>query len=326
MPEKPVVLLTHKLPEEWIGTSLDDFEVIIGEDSSRGIDKILAPYLDQASGIICLLDDPMPEEVITQARALKVISNMAVGVDNIDLKICTRLGIPVGHTPGVLTDGTADLTLALLLAVCRKLVSASEDAKHGRWKNWDPTGWLGVDLNGATVGIVGLGKIGSAVAARLGAFGTRLIFANRSPLPDMEKKFQATQVSLDELLTNSDIICLHVPLTADTADLINAAAIQRMKPGVILINASRGPIVNTQDLTEALETGRIRAAGLDVTDPEPLPPDHPLYQLENCLITPHIGSATHHTRKTMAKIAIKNLIAGIEGLPLPYCVNPEIYS
>ena len=326
MPKKPVILLTHKLPEDWIGSSLDNYEVIVGQSNKRGIDKNLAPYLEQTSGIISLLDDPIPAEVITQAKNLKVISNMAVGVDNIDVNVCTRLGIPVGHTPGVLTDGTADLTVALLLAVCRKIGTASEDARQGRWKNWDPTGWLGVDLKGATVGIVGLGKIGSAVAERLGAFGTRLIFANRSPLPEIERRLDATQVSLDELITSSDIICLHLPLTAETEDLIDAAAFQKMKPTAILINAARGPIVNTQALLEALKTGQIRAAGLDVTDPEPLPPDHPLYQLENCLITPHIGSATQNTRKTMADIAIRNLISGIDGLPLPFCVNPEVYS
>ncbi len=326
MSEKPIVLLTQHLPEEWIGSSLDNYEVIIGETSSRGIDHLLSPYLERASGIISLLDDPLPGEIIDQAKALKVISNMAVGVDNIDVKTCTRRGIPVGHTPGVLTDGTADLTLALLLAVCRKIGSASEDARNGRWKNWDPTGWLGVDIKGATAGIVGLGKIGSAVADRLVAFGAHLLFTNRSPLPDKETQYKATQVSLDELLRNSDIICLHVPLTTDTTDLINEEAFKKMKPGVILINAARGPVVNTRDLTTALETGRIRAAGLDVTDPEPLPPDHPLYQLENCLITPHIGSATYNTRKTMAGIAIRNLIAGIEGQPLPFCVNPEVHN
>jgi glyoxylate reductase len=275
MPKKPVILLTHKLPEDWIGSSLDNYEVIVGQSNKRGIDKNLAPYLEQTSGIISLLDDP---------------------------------------------------TVALLLAVCRKIGTASEDARQGRWKNWDPTGWLGVDLKGATVGIVGLGNIGFAVAERLGAFGTRLIFANRSPLPKIERGLDATQVSLDELITSSDIICLHLPLTAETEDLIDAAAFQKMKPTAILINAARGPIVNTQALLEALKTGQIRAAGLDVTDPEPLPPDHPLFQLENCLITPHIGSATQNTRKTMADIAIRNLISGIDGLPLPFCVNPEVYS
>jgi lactate dehydrogenase-like 2-hydroxyacid dehydrogenase len=326
MPDKPVVLLTHKLPEDWIDRRLEDFKLILGHSKTRGIDKLLAPYLDQASGILCLLDDPIPAEVINQAKNLKVISNMAVGVDNIDVNVCTRLGIPVGHTPGVLTDGTAELTIALLLAVCRKIGTASEDARQGHWTSWDPTGWLGVDLKGATVGIVGLGKIGSAVAERLRAFGTRLIFANRSPLPDKEKQLNAIQVSLDELLTSSDIICLHVPLTDLTVNMIDAAALRKMKPTAVLINAARGQIVNTQALLEALKTGQIRAAGLDVTDPEPLPPDHALYKLENCLITPHIGSATYHTRKTMADIALRNLIAGIDGLPLPFCVNPEVYS
>jgi glyoxylate reductase len=282
--------------------------------------------LEQASGILCLLDDPIPAAVIQKATSLKVISNMAAGVDNIDVPACTRQGIPVGHTPGVLTDGTADLTLALLLALGRKIGPASEDAREGRWANWDPTGWLGIDLRGATVGIVGLGKIGSAVAERLGAFGTRIIFNNRSPLPEMEKKLGARQVSLDELLRTSDIICLHLPLTEETTGLIDGGAFKKMKPTAVLINTARGAVVNTRALQIALETGQIRAAGLDVTDPEPLPPDHTLYQLENCLITPHVGSATYQTRKTMAEIALTNLQAGITGTPLLHCVNPQVYS
>ena len=326
MNDKPLVLMTHDIPGDWIAGRLDDYRVIIGEKETRGIDKKLAPFLNQASAIFCLLDDPIPAEIILKAENLKVISNMAVGVDNIDLPTCTSHGIPVGHTPGVLTEGTADLTLALVLAVCRGINQASQDAREGRWANWDPTGWLGVDLKGATVGIVGLGKIGSAVARRLGAFGSRLIFYNRSQRPDEEKDLGAIQVSLDELLRTSDIVCLHVPLTPETRNLIDMSALKKMKQTAVLINAARGAVVDHQALLSALESGQIRAAGLDVTDPEPLPQDHPLYQLDNCLITPHIGSATFNTRKTMAEIAISNLRAGIEGDKLPHCVNPEVYS
>ena len=251
---------------------------------------------------------------------------MAVGTENIDFKTCISRGIPVGNTPGVLTDGTADLTIGLLLSVCRQLAAASRDAKEGRWASWEPTGWLGKDLKGSTVGIVGLGKIGTAVAERLKPFGCDLIFTNRSLLPDKAESLHARQVNLDELLSTSDFICLHVPLTPETKSLIDKDAFARMKPDTILINAARGQVVDTDALVDALKNKRILAAGLDVTDPEPLPPEHPLYQLPNCFITPHIGSATVNTRKVMADIAIQNLIAGIQGNPLPFCVNPEVYN
>jgi lactate dehydrogenase-like 2-hydroxyacid dehydrogenase len=326
MNDQPLILLTHSLPDKWIGDSLDLYQVYLGDDNQRGIDDRLEKHLPNAAGIICLLDDPITANTIDHAPHLKVISNMAVGTDNIDIKRCTSLGIPVGHTPGVLTDGTADLTIALLLSVSRQLQSANFDARAGKWSNWEPTGWLGRDLMGATVGIVGLGKIGTAVAERLKPFGCNLIFTNRSPLPDQEKILNARQVDLDELLSSSDFICLHVPLTQATKGMINKEAFNKMKPNTILINAARGPVVNSDALLEALQTGQILAAGLDVTDPEPLPPGHPLFQLPNCFITPHIGSATINTRKVMADIAIKNLQAGIQGKPLPYCVNPEVYK
>ncbi len=323
---KPLVLMTHDLPEDWVGESLEDYQVITGFNEERGLDSKLIKHLDKAEGILCLLDDPIPAELLERAPNLKVISSMAVGVDNIDIAACTRLGIAVGHTPGVLTEGTADLTVALLLAVCRRLPTASEDARQGRWSNWDPTGWLGMDLKNSIVGIVGLGKIGTAVGERLAAFGAQIIFTNRSPQPEKEKKLNATQVDLDELLRTSDFICLHAPLTEETANLINEQAFQKMKSSAILINAARGAIVDTAALTRALKEGQIRAAGLDVTDPEPLPPNHPLYKMDNCLITPHIGSATFQIRQTMAKIALENLSAGIKGIHLPYCANPEVYT
>lgn len=326
MSKKPVVLMTHPLPTDWIGGYLDDYQVILDETKAKGIQGKLQEYLPGAAGILCLLDDPIPESVIKSAPELKVISNMAVGIDNIDLDACTQRGIPVGHTPGVLTDGTADLTLALLLSVGRQISKASTDAREGRWSSWNPVGWLGADLTGATAGILGMGKIGSAVARRLSAFGCRLLFTNRSPKPELEKKLNAKQVDLDRLLSESDFLCLHTSLTDETHKLINREAFQKMKPSAILINAARGQVVDTNALLHALQSGQIRAAGLDVTDPEPLPPDHPLYQLENCLITPHIGSATFGTRKAMTGIALRNLVKGIHGEKLEHCANPQVYS
>ena len=318
--------MTHSLPSDWIGDQLSDYDLILGDDNSRGIDPILEEHLPNALGITSLLDDPLPAEVLSRAPDLKVVSNMAVGTDNIDIAYCTSRGIPVGHTPGVLTDGTADLTLALLLNVCRLLPSANLDAKEGRWKSWNPTGWLGQDLKGATVGILGLGKIGYAVAERLIPFGPEMIFTNRSPQPEKAAALQARQVEMDELLSTSDFLCIHVPLTNETNGLIDEEAFSKMKSNLILINAARGQVVDSSALVQALTERKILAAGLDVTDPEPLPPDHPLFKLDNCFITPHIGSATFNTRKTMAEIAIANLRSGIEGQTLLHCVNPEVYD
>lgn len=326
MAAKPIVLMTHDLPGEWVGDKLNNWQVIFGNNHQRGIDSGLREYLPEAAGILSLLDDPIPVEILSAAPKLKVISNLAVGTDNIDVKSCTRLGIPVGHTPGVLTDSTADLTVGLLLAVSRQIYTSSQDARLGKWSSWEPTGWLGADLRNATVGIVGLGKIGTAVAERLSPFGCKLIFTNRSQLPQKAETLNAKQVSLDELLQTSDFICLHVPLTSETGKMIDKGAFAKMKPNAILINTARGAVVDTDALVHALQSGQILAAGLDVTDPEPLPPDNPLYELPNCLITPHIGSATINTRKVMAGIALSNLEAGIKGTRLPFCVNPEVYS
>jgi phosphoglycerate dehydrogenase-like enzyme len=326
MNKAKTILMTHPLPEEWVGANLQEYQVILADGTQRGIAPQLREYLSSAAGILCLLDDPIPADILHNAPNLEVISNLAVGVDNIDLDTCTKLGIPVGHTPGVLTDGTADLAVALLLSVARLLPIASQDARQGKWANWNPTGWLGADLRDATVGIVGLGKIGFAVAQRLIGFGPKIIFTSKHPKPNQAEILNAQQVSLDELLRTSDFICLHTALTEETEGMIDKEAFQIMKSTAILINAARGSVVDTEALLAALKTGQIRAAGLDVTDPEPLPPDHPLYQMENCLITPHIGSATYQTRKSMTAIALRNLKAGLAGKPLPHCANPAVYQ
>jgi lactate dehydrogenase-like 2-hydroxyacid dehydrogenase len=261
-----------------------------------------------------------------KAPHLRVVSNMAVGVDNIDLAACTRRGIPVGNTPGVLTDGTADLAMAILLAAARRLPEASQDARQGRWTTWSPTGWLGADLRGATLGLVGLGKIGQAVAERARGFGLRLVYAETEPNPEAEARLGAAFLPLPELLSQSDFVSLHVPLTVETRGLIDTRALKTMKPNAILVNTSRGPVVETGALVNALSAGWIAGAALDVTDPEPLPADHPLYSLPNCLVVPHIGSATWNTRRRMAERACENLLAGLEGKQLPHCANPEVYQ
>ena len=322
----PLVLVTHSLPDGWLDQLEGRVRMLVGPEDATQLDPELQARLGEADGLYTLLTIPVTAALLDQAPRLRVVSNMAVGVDNIDLEACTRRGIPVGHTPGVLTDGTADLAVTLLLAIARRVPEASQDARQGRWETWSPTGWLGADLNGATLGIVGLGKIGQAVAQRAAGFGVNLVYTDTDEHPEIESKLGARRLALEELLRQCDFVSLHVPLTGETRGLINERALKTMKPTAILVNTSRGPVVDTAALTLALQEGWIRAAALDVTDPEPLPPDHPLYALDNCLVVPHIGSATWDTRRRMAERACENLLAGLEGRRLPFCANPRVYE
>lgn len=319
---KPIVLLTHSLPSDWIASLDGQVTLIVGEEEAPGWRDNLVQALSQAEGIVSLLTARIDETILEKASRLRIVSNVAVGVDNIDVKACTRRGIPVGNTPGALTDATADLTMSLLLAIARRLPEASTDAREGRWQTWSPTGWLGADLRGATLGIIGLGKIGKAVAERARGFGLRVKYWQPRQNPENEAEY----ASFDELLSSSDFISLHCPLTESTRGLIGESELRKMNPSAILINAARGPIVDTAALTRALTEKWISAAALDVTDPEPLPHNHPLYALPNCFIVPHIGSATRGTRKRMAEMACENLLAGLRGERLPNCVNPEVYK
>ncbi len=319
----PLVLITQALPDEWLSALDGRVQAVIAPDDRPGLAANIAARLPDADGLLCLLTTRVDEAVLDQAPHLKVVSNMAVGVDNIDLSACTRRGIPVGNTPGVLTEGTADLAMALMLAAARKLPEASRDAREGRWTTWSPTGWLGADLYGATLGIIGLGKIGRAVAQRASAFGMQILYTDRAAC---ETPAGWDFVPLDELLARSDFVTLHTPLVPETRHLMNARTLRLMKPTATLINSSRGPVVDTDALEQALRQGWIAAAALDVTDPEPLPPDHPLYTLPNCLIVPHIGSATRNTRRRMCERAVQNLLAGLSGARLPFCANPEVYD
>jgi len=322
----PLVLITHTLPDDWMAALRGRLRAVIGPLDATSLAPELEAHLADAEGLFCLLTIPLRKGLLDRMPCLRVISNMAVGVDNVDVAACTARRIPVGNTPGVLTDATADLTMSILLSAARRLPESAQDARTGHWKTWSPTGWLGADLRGATLGIVGLGKIGRAVAERARGFGLRIVYTDTSPRPDVAAELGATFLSFDELLRQSDFVSLHCPLTSETRGLINEAALRRMKPTAILVNAARGPVVDTAALTRALAEGRIAAAALDVTDPEPLPPDHTLYSLPNCLIIPHIGSATRGTRRRMAEMACENLLAGLEGRRLPYCVNPQVYE
>ena len=265
----------------------------------------------QLEGLLSLLTDPVDSELIDAAPNLRAISNYAVGVDNVDVDAATARGIPVGNTPGVLTESTADLALALMLGIARRLAEGEAFVRRGEWDTWEPGLMLGRDLHGATVGIVGYGRIGMAVGRRLEGFGCELLTTSHS----------SGGVPLDELLERSDFVTLHCPLTPETRGLIGDEALARMKPTAYLVNTARGPVVDTDALARALHAGEIAGAALDVTDPEPLPGDHPLLEAPNLLVVPHVGSATHATRGRMADIAVDNLLAGLAGKPMPHSVN-----
>jgi lactate dehydrogenase-like 2-hydroxyacid dehydrogenase len=271
-----------------------------------------------------LITDRIDAEIMDAAGPqLRVVSNLAVGVDNIDLGEATRRGIPVGNTPGVLTETTADLTWALLMAAARRTGEGERFVHEGRWRTWDPMFLLGHDVYGATLGIVGFGRIGRAVARRAYGFGMNVVYTNRRPVPDAAP---ARAVDLPALLAESDFVTLHVPLTPDTYHLIDAAALSQMKPTAILVNAARGGVVDPTALYEALQQGRIAGAALDVTEPEPITSADPLLSLPNCVIVPHLGSASIATRSRMAQMAAQNALAGLRGERLPNTANPEVYD
>ena len=260
-----------------------------------------------AEGLLCLLTDPVDAALLEAAPGLRAISTLAVGTDNVDLAAASARGIGVGHTPDVLTNATADLAFALLLASARRLPQAAAAIPAGEWRTWEPARWLGPEVSGSTLGIVGMGRIGQAVARRAAGFGMTVL--------------SARETGLEAMLERADFVSLHCPLTPETRHLIDAAALARMPAHAHLVNTARGPIVDHDALGRALHAGEIGGAALDVTDPEPLPADHPLLGAPNLLVVPHIGSATHATRERMAAVAVDNLLAGLAGEPMPHRAN-----
>lgn len=274
----------------------------------------LPPSADQlrtgarsAKGLLSLLTDRVDAGLLDACPKLRVVANYAVGFDNVNAEAAAARGIAVGVTPDVLTEATADLAWALLLAAARRLPEAERAVRAGEWRTWEPAGFLGRAVHGATLGVVGGGRIGSTVARRARGFDMTVLTSNRSG-----------GTPLLELLTRADFVSLHVPLTPETRHLIDAAALEAMKPTAFLVNTARGAVVDQEALADALRAGRIAGAALDVTDPEPLPPDHPLLNAPNLLVVPHIGSATHAAREAMAELAVDNLLAGLAGRPLPH--------
>jgi glyoxylate reductase len=322
---KPKVFVTRVIPDKGLDLVREFCNVDLWQSELPPTPEELSQHLRGVDGLLCLLTDKIDGDVMDQAGPrLKVISNHAVGFDNIDVPAATRRGIPVGNTPGVLTDATADFAFALLMAVARRIPEAEQYVQDGRWKTWGPMTLLGVDIQGATLGLVGFGRIGQAVARRARGFDMRVIFydpGEKKPYPDLN----ATPVDFETLLAESDFISLHIPLRPDTRHLIDSEALSKMKPNGVLINTARGPVVDAEALYEALKAKQIFGAGLDVTDPEPLPMDSPLLELENLVIVPHIASASKSSREKMSEMAAQNLIAGLKGERLPNCVNPQVY-
>lgn len=328
MAKRPKVFVARLIPEEGLARVTEATDATIWPDELPPPREKLLAAVEGCDGVLTLLTDRVDAEFLDRAgKQLKVVSNYAVGFDNVDVPECTRRGIPVGNTPGVLTETTADLAFALLMAAARRLPEADRYVRAGKWRTWGPMLLLGPDVHGATIGIVGFGRIGQALAQRAAGFGMRILYHDVNRLPDdVTKPLGATYTPLEELLATADFVSLHVNLTPETRHLIDAAALRRMKNSAVLVNTSRGPVVDGHALFEALRDGEISAAGLDVTDPEPLPADDPLLTLDNCLVVPHIASASRATRAKMAEMAAANLLAGLRGERLPTPVNPEVYD
>jgi len=325
---RPRVFVARIIPEDGLAPIREACDATIWEDDLPPPRGVLLEAIRGCDGVLTLLTDRVDAEFLDAAGPqLKVVSNYAVGFDNIDVPVCTTRGIPAGNTPGVLTETTADLAFALLMAAARRLPEGDRYVRDGRWKTWGPMLLLGPDVHGSTIGIVGFGRIGQAMARRARGFGMTILYHDvQRADPGVEAEFDVTFLPLEELLARADFVSLHVNLTPQTNGLINTEKLSWMRPSAVLVNTSRGPVIDGPALAEALRNRTIFAAALDVTDPEPIPPDDPLVGLDNCLIVPHIASASRTTRGKMAEMAAANLLAGLNGERLPTAINPEVYD
>lgn len=321
---KPKVFVTRVLPQSALDKIAEVADMEVWQDELPPPREVLMEKVKDIDGLLSLLTDKIDPELMDAAPKVKVISNYAVGFDNIDIPAATQRGIPIGNTPGVLTETTADLAFTLLMSSARRIVAADKYTREGKWKTWGPMLFLGQDIHHATLGIVGLGRIGAEMAKRGKGFDMNVIYFDEYRNEQREKELGIKYVELDTLLQESDFVSVHVPLMDSTHHLINERAFKMMKKTAILINSSRGPVVDQKALYNALKDGEIAHAGIDVFDPEPISVDDPLLKLDNITVVPHIASASVATRTKMAMMAADNLIAGITGKPLPNPVNPEV--
>lgn len=315
------IVVTRQIPEAGLALLRDLGTVTVWEDEMPPSAEQLDSLLGDADGALTLLTDRIDGVVLDRHPNLKVVSNFAVGYDNIDANAATERGVLVCNTPDVLTAATADHTWALLMSAARRIPESMEYVREGKWRTWGPLLLLGQEISGATLGIIGLGRIGKEVARRASGFGMRVLAHDEYQDHDFASRNSIEYTDLDTVLREADFVTLHVALTPETRHLIGAAEFAKMKPTAILINASRGPVVNTDALVAALQSGEILAAALDVTDPEPLAADHPLVNMDNCIVVPHTASATVQTRDAMATLAARNLVAGLQGDKPPASVN-----
>ncbi len=323
MDRRPKVFITRRIPAVGLNRIVEACDADVWPEPLPPGREELLRRVAGCEGILTLLTDRVDAELMDAAGPqLKVISNFAVGFNNIDVQEATRRGIRVGNTPGVLTEATADLAFALLIAAARRLGEAQQFVRDGKWKTWEPEGHIGLDLLGRTLGVVGMGRIGFALARRC-HFGwqMRVIYYDRVANPEAERQLGAQRVDWERLLSESDFISVHADLNESTRGMFNAEAFRKMKRTAVFVNTARGPLHVQRDLYNALKNGLIFAAGLDVTDPEPIAPDDPLLTLPNCIVVPHIASATVSSRNGMAEIAADNLLLGLEGKPLRCPVN-----
>jgi len=321
---KPRVYVTRLLPQEAMDRVNSFCDAKTWDGPLPPPRDVLIENVANIEGLLSLLTDKIDAELMDKAPKLKVISNYAVGFDNIDIPAATKRGIIVGNTPGVLTETTADLAFTLIMAAARRIVEGDKEVRAGKWKTWGPMILLGQDVHGATLGIVGLGRIGAAVARRAKGFGMKIMYYDVIRQEKAEKELGIQYTDLDALLSQSDFITIHTNLTKETHHLIGAKQFEIMKRTGILVNTSRGPIVDNMALYEALRNKKIAYAALDVTEPEPLPADHPLLTLDNVIVVPHIAIASVASRTKMGLMAADNLIAGLKGEMPPNPVNPEV--
>ncbi len=316
--------MTRRRVPEAVALLESRFDVEVWPERTPPPRDELLKRLAYCEAVVTEIDDVVDEAVLRSAPNLCVVANRAVGLDNVDVGAATRLGVLVSNTPGVLQESCADFAFAMILALARNVPYADRQVRAGAWKMFDQSPYLGADVHGATLGIVGLGGIGEAVMRRAAGFDMRVLYHSRSRKPQAERDYGGEWApELDSLLSDSDFVSLHVPLTLETSGLIGRRELALMRPASYLVNTARGPVVDTGALYDALAEGRLAGAALDVTDPEPLPPDHPLLGMPNVIVTPHISSGSAATVRRMGMMAAENVIAALTGGPMVSCVNPE---
>ena len=326
MTNKPKVFVTRIIPEEGLSLVREACDMELWEHELPPLREVLLEKIKDKVGVLSLLTDKIDAELMDANPQIRVVSNFAVGFDNIDIKAATERGLPIGNTPGVLTDTTADIAFTLLMATARRISESIDYVRAAKWKTWGPMLLMGQDIHKATLGIIGFGRIGQGMAKRASGFDMKVLYHDVYRRQDLEQSMGVTYADIDTILAEADFVSIHTDLNPSTRYMFNAVAFAKMKRTAILINSARGPIVDHMALYEALKSGQILGAGLDVTDPEPIPVDHPLLTLPNCLIVPHIASASVATRGKMASMAAHNLIAGVRGERLPTPVNPNVYD